>query len=69
VQPVTGKFTHLLPVKADGADVAGAVMQPAQLLPVRQRQAGEVVQLIPLTIQRALKQIRITGEWLAEAGF
>ncbi|VAM31867.1 Uncharacterised protein [Enterobacter hormaechei] len=54
MQAVAGELGHQLLPEADGADVAGAVVQPGQLLPAGQRQAGQVAQGIPFVAHRAV---------------
>ena len=54
MQAVAGELGHQLLPEADGADVAGAVVQPGQLLPAGQRQAGQVAQCVPLVAHRAV---------------
>ena len=54
MQAVAGELGHQLLPEADGADVAGAVVQPGQLLLAGQRQAGQVAQGIPFVAHRAV---------------
>ncbi len=54
VQAVAGELGHQLLPEADGADVAGAIVQPGQLLLTGQRQAGQVAQGIPFIAHRAV---------------
>ena len=54
MQAVAGELGHQLLPKADGADVAGAVVQPGQLLLAGQRQAGQIAQGIPFVTDRGV---------------
>ncbi|WP_325991373.1 hypothetical protein [Pantoea stewartii] len=46
-QAITGKFTDQLLIKANGVDVAGAVMQPRELLFSWQGKMNEIAGRIP----------------------
>ncbi len=51
VQAVAGEFANGLLIKADGADVGGAVMQPCQLLPAGQGEGGQVARSVICIMQ------------------
>ena len=54
MQAVAGELSHQLLPEADGADVAGAVVQPGQRLLAGQGQAGQVAQGIPFVAHLAV---------------